>query len=725
MKKFLFSLILVLAFHFSYSQLNGSYAIGGSSSIYPTISAAVSALNSNGINGNVIFNIAPGNYAETFTVNNFTGSTNYTVTFKSANGDSTSVTVSSPSSTNSTDNYTIKLNGAKNIVFQGITIERSGTNDYASVVELANSTQNLKFKNCIIKNQLSSSGNDYASLLIGKNLSSTLTDLEVSGCKFVNGSYGVYFQGASSTNLANNLLLSKNIFENQARSAIYAAYQNSPVFIGNIITSAQPTTIFRAIDLLYCNNQTVIKNNKINIALGTAFYLLTSQGSGANKTSIFNNFITVAGGASYGIYLSGSGAINIYFNSIYLNGASTTGFYVNGTSSNNINFANNIIYNPGGGKLMQVGTNTNSPFTYLNYNDYFTSGNYFGDWKSTTNISSFGGWKTACSNDATSLNLNPGFVSSTDLHIQGSALQRKGSSAITTPYPLEDVDGNTRHFSKPDIGAHELSYDDLKLSSLVYNPNSCLGQNKALKIYLKNVGNSPITENMTAKYNFNNTVKSETVSLNSLMPGDSVAYTFTNLLNNSSAGNFTIKTWFELQGDINSNNDSASLSTVVTAINPLSLPNDTLLCANLSLTLDAGAGYDSYLWSNGQTTQQVIIDTTQAGLNAKFFSVTVTKSVCSQKDSTLVWFKLCTGIEDIMGISNIIAYPNPVKNTLFLSGLNNIANFHVQIFSLEGTLVYTGIYQQGAIDIAFLPSGIYLLALRQNDEVKYLKFNKE
>lgn len=58
----------------------------------------------------------------------------------------------------------------------------------------------------------------------------------------------------------------------------------------------------------------------------------------------------------------------------------------------------------------------------------------------------------------------------------------------------------------------------------------------------------------------------------------------------------------------------------VTAISPSGTQN---ICSGNSVTLDAGAGFASYLWSNGATTQTITIDSTGT------YNVTVTQNNCS------------------------------------------------------------------------------------------------
>lgn len=52
---------------------------------------------------------------------------------------------------------------------------------------------------------------------------------------------------------------------------------------------------------------------------------------------------------------------------------------------------------------------------------------------------------------------------------------------------------------------------------------------------------------------------------------------------------------------------SDSVYVTVNAVPVVHLGNDTSICNNQSVTLDAGPGYDTYLWSNGATSEKIIV----------------------------------------------------------------------------------------------------------------------
>ncbi len=75
-----------------------------------------------------------------------------------------------------------------------------------------------------------------------------------------------------------------------------------------------------------------------------------------------------------------------------------------------------------------------------------------------------------------------------------------------------------------------------------------------------------------------------------------------------------------------SNSNSVSVNTVVC---PTPVPGSNfLVCPGAQKTLDAGGGYDTYLWSNGQTTQSISV-------GPGTYTVTVTKNGCSAVSSAV------------------------------------------------------------------------------------------
>ncbi|HHB52687.1 MAG TPA: hypothetical protein ENK75_06600, partial [Saprospiraceae bacterium] len=211
----------------TFAQISGSKTIGGSGADYSSISAAVAALNSSGVNGPVVFNIASGTYTGNFTINNISGaSSTNTITFQSTNHDSSLVLVQSASSSSSNYNFVAKLNAAKYINFKWMTFERTGTDNNATVVELAGVCNHNSFEHCVLKNNSTSSSAFSTSLVYGSNTGNNISYITFNNNLFQNGSIGIYMQGGSSTSLNAGAVINNNVFSNQYRWVVALYYQD-------------------------------------------------------------------------------------------------------------------------------------------------------------------------------------------------------------------------------------------------------------------------------------------------------------------------------------------------------------------------------------------------------------------------------------------------------------------------------------------------------------------
>jgi hypothetical protein len=672
------------------AQISGTKTIGGTNPDYATFSAAASALNSSGINGTVVFNVAPGTYTEQFTLNNITGSSSAnTITFQSSTGDSTDVILKYASSSSSTNNFVVKLNGTDYTTFKSMTIERSGSSTYATVISVTGTSDYISFKNNVIKNGSLNSTSNFTSLIYATNGTGNVhSNYTYSQNRFINGGVAIYNFGADANNLSSGNTVEKNVFINQGKYAIAFWYQNAPQVIANIINSNSTNSAYCAFNGNYVKNAFVFKNNKITLAKGTGLFLQASVAN-SNTGLITNNFIAIAGTSSKGLSYNNSGYHNIYFNSIRMGGANSVGFYLSGSSSTANRFKNNIVQVGSSSMCMEI-TNTNNPFNAMDYNDYYFPGGNMGKFKTSTVHSSLSAWRTATGKEANSMNANPLFLSSTDLHINtASTIALQGTSANNSPFSVLDIDGDLRNTSTPDIGADEFTVSDLAADSIHINTQMCDGENYNITIDIKNMGTSPISIIVPVGYQLGagSSIQLGLANISNLAAGATFAYTPSVKIPGNPLGTHPIKVWVKMQNDTDPANDTASVSILVSPYPVSKLPNDTSICANKSVTLDPGAGFDTYLWYDGTQTQTYTLDSTGIGLGGKYIAVTITDNGCSTMDSTLVLFHLCTGIENADINNQLRVYPNPASDFISIDNQSNETIQGIEILSIDGQLV--------------------------------------
>lgn len=123
----------------------------------------------------------------------------------------------------------------------------------------------------------------------------------------------------------------------------------------------------------------------------------------------------------------------------------------------------------------------------------------------------------------------------------------------------------------------------------------------------------------------------------------------------------------------------------------VTLGADTSLCGNATITLDAGNEGMDYLWSTGETTQTIVVDTAGYGYGVQNVSVVVTNNNdCSSEANIAVEFKDCTGINENTAKVEFNIYPNPSDGFININ-FNSIASekINILITDMNGKTVYS------------------------------------
>ncbi len=154
----------------------------------------------------------------------------------------------------------------------------------------------------------------------------------------------------------------------------------------------------------------------------------------------------------------------------------------------------------------------------------------------------------------------------------------------------------------------------------------------------------------------------------------------------------------------------------------VNLGADTTLCGNGSKTLYAGDQGTKYLWSTGDTTQSIIVDSTTmfAGYGDREINVTVYgKNGCINSDTVIIGVLNCTGIDEMVNNVSMTVYPNPNTGEFYLdlhAVKDDVAD--ILIFNEVGSEVYRNEQvkisgnMKMKIEMGHQASGIYQLFLR-------------
>jgi len=168
-------------------------------------------------------------------------------------------------------------------------------------------------------------------------------------------------------------------------------------------------------------------------------------------------------------------------------------------------------------------------------------------------------------------------------------------------------------------------------------------------------------------------------------------------------------------------------------INPIPTPNlgpDTSICGSSSILLDAGAGFTNYLWSTGEISQTITVDSTGIGFDIINVIVQVTDTLlCSGTNSINITFQNCVGMNDVdKNIFTIAVYPNPNNGQFVIeSNTTAVKEVEMNITDINGRLIIhkqlkntSGAFKE-MIDLRNEAKGVYFIKLSNNGVNKVFK----
>mgnify|MGYP002852588203 CR=1 FL=1 len=442
----------------------GTYTIGATGD-YVDFTTAIDTLNAAGIDGPVIFSVQSGNYNEQLNIGYVDGmSATNTLTFCGAgNAPEDVVLYYNPSNT---DNYVVKLDGAEFLTLQNMKLYSTtiGNSNYANVLSIANS-HNIHLSGNLIRVKGTVNNVNASCIVVGAGVSYLYLDSNVVDSGYYSVRSMVSVPGASE-----GLYFNKNTISNFLSQGINLRKVND-VYIADNSISTGVTANSRALTGIFVaehNGPITIERNNIAIEDSRnggkqGIHLVNVNGSNATRSHIFNNMTAMvgtgnAGQTTCGIFIDSSTWVNVYYNSsqVYLGngsqGMTARAFSVENSSS--IHVMNNIFSNISKGYAYYVKQAANVAAS--NYNNYWSNSEdrlaYWGA-EAATMDDLRGLASTLNGAEVSSTNLQPYFISRTDLHLSiGTYCER---AQYNTEVPL-DIDGYIRpQIPNPCMGAHE------------------------------------------------------------------------------------------------------------------------------------------------------------------------------------------------------------------------------------------------------------------------------
>ena len=457
--------------------LSGIYTIAGLNPDFLTFQSAVSTLNTAGVGGPVIFNIRPSTLAGQATINRIRGSSAVNnITFKSELGSASGVTITAAGS--GANFHTIRLSNASNITFRDVTVENtSGT--LAAAFHLTNQSSNITITDCNIRVNELTSLNEKIIGIVASSPSATPFFLNTTGNNannititnnFIKGGYaGIQLIGNTITQKIKGMVINNNFIDSTFFYGINTQFVNSTSISNNKINMKSNSSILgTGINIAYLNDSTKISGNYVRNAGLYGINLTNAEGLG--KTIVVsNNMIpggfknqTVSSGAA--IYFIDVNKIDLYNNSLNYDRLNGYAFFL--TTGTNVNSKNNIFSNSVGGTAYYI--TVPLAIGLADNNNFFNTNN------PVNPIAFFDGprpdllsLQAASLRETFSLNIDPLFVSPTDLHTANPGFDGKGD---TLDNVLVDFDNEKRSPRNPDIGADEFILNAIDLDVIDVKP---------------------------------------------------------------------------------------------------------------------------------------------------------------------------------------------------------------------------------------------------------------
>ncbi len=156
----------------------------------------------------------------------------------------------------------------------------------------------------------------------------------------------------------------------------------------------------------------------------------------------------------------------------------------------------------------------------------------------------------------------------------------------------------------------------------------------------------------------------------------------------------------------------------VNAVEPPSvfLGVDIVTC-NDDVLLDAGAGYDSYLWSTTETTQSITVN------SDGIYWVEITSGPCTNADTIQVDIRECLEISET-DYDGIFVYPNPMTDVLYIQNLPS--NAELVLYDVNGKELMRSQSQTSSFtfNTTDFVHGTYILVVKSEARIYHWKLVK-
>ena len=535
------------------TALRGIYTIGNNGADFGSIKEAMLSLTYCGMSGPITFMLQSGSYNDIIKLSSgISGlSASNTITFTSVANNPDSVQIYSSGST-------VSLSSVSNIRFYNLTLGSTASTS-GRTVYFEGSCSDIDFIGCKINTSVTATSNASCGVYYSQSsgVTTVLSDIHFLKNTLTGGYANFYFNYACGSNsyMTSNttIYIDSNVMNEAYVYGLYANYYAyfPSISYNTIVTRNAGTTQYGLYLYYYCAINNMI-GNKIKMmgtssAFGIYFSIFNNQYVYTSNTKIYNNEIIIPQASSaYGIYDQVC-KIEFYHNTIYLSGSGTNyGFYLAQTSSGWPFYGKNnmvacLTSNVNNGFPIYASSPSyvlTSSDCYLDYNNYYSAGNYLAYINS--NIPTLALLRSATAQDVNSTNINPYFYDyPNSAKVYGLEMVAPQVGSIVT-----DIN-NVARASAATIGCYEfipsLNLDIQPIALVKPGLVVSMGKKEGVSISLKNIGTDTI-KTATINWKFNNVSRTPIVWNGILVSGKLVTVNLDTIIPISGTNTLTFVT---------------------------------------------------------------------------------------------------------------------------------------------------------------------------------------
>ncbi len=490
------------------------------------------------------------------------------------------------------------VDGMSNLQINNITFSRTNTSAAEDALLISNSSD-INVIGCVF-NGLAGSTSANNRLLHVANSS----NVNVISNTFNDGYYAL-FSPSVTNSVINNLNFTFNQINNNYLTPIHIVGSSNLVTISNNTINNQATvgTGGHGINLTNASSF-VIQGNQIYGNLGiTGIFISNFNATAQSPNLIYNNAISAQFASTTtpkAIHFTASATDGLDFVEVTHNSFNMLVSTTSATTNGCYYFTGGTVATPalGGAVLLNnilrvestlaAGTTpvnmrnyyisngymTDNNLIIANNNDFFfpTRTNFAAIASPATTIATMADWTTASGQDSLSIELDPAFISNTDLNV----LPNSPVNGLGTPvaYVTTDIVGNQRSTTTPDLGAYEIQSVNNNLFALeVLSPSASVVVGTAYPVSVKyvNLGSQTLTS-VTFNYQINNEPVISEVYTGNHPFLDTITFSFTAPLSIAASINPTLRIWSSMP---NGQMDEDVLNDTLTQSLCLAIPAGT------------------------------------------------------------------------------------------------------------------------------------------------------